>query len=152
VVSGPYGVNLWKYISKGWETFSQFLEFKVGGSRIRFWSDVWCGVVPLKVSFPEFYRITRDKEAYVANHLRVWNDVVHWEMDFIQLFYDRELESVPNFLDLLYSISTKGQGANQSCWKPSGSKIFQVRSFYYALSPTDSVFSMEMYLEAESPA
>ena len=82
MVSGPYGVNLWKYISKGWETFSQFLEFKVGGSRIRFWSDVWCGAMPLKVSFPE-YRITRDKEAYVANHLRVWNDVVHWEMDFI---------------------------------------------------------------------
>ena len=74
----------YKYIRKGWETFSQFLEFKIGdGSGIHFWSDIWCGVVPLKVSFPELFRITRDKEAYVANHLRVRNDVVHWEMDFI---------------------------------------------------------------------
>uniref|UniRef100_A0A2N9HIV0 Photolyase/cryptochrome alpha/beta domain-containing protein n=1 Tax=Fagus sylvatica TaxID=28930 RepID=A0A2N9HIV0_FAGSY len=73
LVGGPYGVSLWKYIRKGWETFSQFLEFKVGdGSRIHSWSDVWCGLVPLKASFPELFRITRDKEAYVANHLQEW--------------------------------------------------------------------------------
>ena len=44
LVSGPYGVSLWKYIMKEWKTFSQFLEFKVGdGSRIHFWSDIGVG-------------------------------------------------------------------------------------------------------------
>ena len=83
LVSGPYGVCLWKYISQCWDTFLQFLEFKVeDGSRICFWSDTWCGVEPLKVLFSELYRITWDKEAFVANHLRVCNVAIHWELDF----------------------------------------------------------------------
>ncbi len=119
LVGGPYGVSLWKYIRKGWETFSQFLEFKVGdGSRIHSWSDVWCGLVPLKASFPELFRITRDKEAYVANHLQVRNEGMFWEMDFLRLFHDWELESMTNFLDLIYSVSLIGQGGDQLCWKP----------------------------------
>ncbi len=96
---------------------------------------MWCGEAPLKVSFLEIYRITRDKDALVANHLRVHNDVVHWELDFICSIHDWELESVSNFLDLLYSVSTKGQGVDQMCWKPSATKVFEVRSFYCALSP-----------------
>ena len=112
---------------QGLGVFSQLLEFKVGdGSRLRFWSDDWCGEAPLKVTFPELYRITRDKEALGANHLRVHNDVVHWELNFIRLIQDWELEFVSNFLDLLYSVLTKGQRADQMCWKPSSTKVFQV--------------------------
>ena len=140
LVSGPYGVSLWKYIRKEWETFSQFLEFKVGdGFRIRFWSDIWCGVVPLRMEFPDLFRITRDKEALVSTHLRVRNDVVHWELDFIRSLHDWELESMSKFLDLLYSVSSKGQGNDQMWWQPSGSSIFQVRSYYQVLSNTAGV-------------
>ena len=41
--------------------------------------------------------------------------------------------SLSNFLDLLYSVSTNGQGEDQMCWKPSGSRTFQVRSYYLFL-------------------
>jgi hypothetical protein len=86
---GSYGMSLWKYISKGWDQFYKFLEFKVGdGSWIPFWSDVWCGGSPLKELFPELYRITRDKEALVAKHLRIRNDKIHWELDFIRSIHD----------------------------------------------------------------
>jgi hypothetical protein len=35
--AGTFGVGLWKFIRKGWETFSRFLRYEVGdGSRIRF--------------------------------------------------------------------------------------------------------------------
>jgi hypothetical protein len=140
LVGGPYGVSLWKTISKGLELFSTFLEFKVGdGSRIRFWRDVWCGVEPFMVLFPELYRITRNKEAFVANHLRLRNDVVHWELDFIRLTQDWEMESMSSFLDLIYSVSMKGQGSDQVCWRPSRSKTFQVRSFYYVLAPKNGM-------------
>jgi hypothetical protein len=110
-VHGSYGMSLWKYISKGWDQLHKFLELKVGdGSRIPFWSDVWCGGSPLKDLFPDLYPITRDKEALVAKHLRIRNDKIHWELDFIRSIHDWELESISNFLDLLYSASPKGQG------------------------------------------
>ncbi len=133
-------MSLWKYISKGWATFSKFIEFKVGdGTTIRFRSDVWCGAEPLMVSFLELYQITQDKAAFVANHLRVQNGVVHWEMDFIRLPQDWEMKSVSKFLDLLYSAPSMGQGEDKICWKQAGSKVFQVRSFYSVLSVKDSV-------------
>jgi hypothetical protein len=109
------------------------------GSRIRFWSDVWCGGSPLKELFPDLYRITRDKEALVDKHLRIRNDMVHWELDFIRSIHDWELESISNFLDLLYSAAPKGHGQDQICWKPAVSKIFQVRSFYLVLSSREGV-------------
>jgi hypothetical protein len=130
MVRGIYGVSLWKYISKGWAPFSKFIEFEVGdGTKIRFWSDVWCGAEPLMVSFPELYRISRDKATFVANHLRVRLGAVHWEMDFIRLTQDWEMVSVSRFLDLLYSSLIKGQGEDKICWKQASSKFFQVRFF-----------------------
>jgi hypothetical protein len=88
-VHGSYGMSLWKYIRKEWDHFSKFLEFEVGdGSRTRFWIDVWCGGLPLKDMFPKFYSITRDKEAFVAKHMRIHNDKIQWEMDFIRSIQD----------------------------------------------------------------
>ena len=130
-----YGMSLWKHIRKGWDHFSKFLEFEVGdGSWTWLWIDVWCGELPLKDMFPEFYSITRDKEAFVAKHMRIHNDKIHWEMDFIRSIQDWELESISNFFQLLYSVSIKGQRQDQICWKPSSSKAFQVRSYYHVLS------------------
>jgi hypothetical protein len=52
------GVSLWRYIRNGWGSFSNFLSYKVGdGSHISLWHDVWCGIEPLKHSFPELYSI-----------------------------------------------------------------------------------------------
>jgi hypothetical protein len=66
--------------------------------------------VSLKDSFPELYRITWVKDAFVANHLQFCNDFVHWELDFVRLVQDWDLESLSNFLDLLYLVSVKGHG------------------------------------------
>jgi hypothetical protein len=46
---------------------------------------------------------------------------------------------VPNFLDKLYSTSVIGDRVDHICWKLSGLKIFQVRSYYQALSTKDGV-------------
>jgi hypothetical protein len=55
---GSYGVGLWKYIKRGWRIFSSHIRFDLGdGMRIRFWDDVWCGEVCLKIAFPVLYNI-----------------------------------------------------------------------------------------------
>lgn len=54
---GSYGVSLWKFIRKGWGCFLKYAKFSVGdGSKIRFWSDVWCGNTELS----EYFRLSSD--------------------------------------------------------------------------------------------
>ena len=66
-ISGSYRVMLWKYIQREWTQFSQFIKFAVGdGSRIKFWSDAWCGTVSLKGTFPELCHITQDSGSYAS--------------------------------------------------------------------------------------
>ena len=66
--------------------------------------------------FPELYQTKRVKEAFVVIHLWVRNAAVHWELDFTRLIQDWEMESVTNFLDLIYSVSVKGHRADHFCW------------------------------------
>ena len=86
IPSGTYGVGLWKFIRSGWDKFSQMLKFEVGdGTRILFWDDVWCTDNPLKVAYPELYRIAKAKDAFVADNFQCRGDSIHWEVTFSRL-------------------------------------------------------------------
>jgi hypothetical protein len=132
----PNGVSLWRNIRKEWTTFSRFLSFEIGdGATVRFWTDRWCGTTSLKEAYPDLFRITRNKEAWVKEHLQYHNEVVSWVLNFCRPIQDWEEESLSSFLDLLYSSSVKGYGLDRVCWYGSQEKGFQVKSFYNALLP-----------------
>ena len=66
--SGTYGINLSKHIRNGWENFSGSVRFEVGnGINIFFWHELWCRDVVLKGAFPDLYRISQSKVAYVVD-------------------------------------------------------------------------------------
>ena len=76
-VYGPYGVGLWKNISRGWHSFSRHILYDVGdGSRVRFWQDRWCGETSLPITYPELFRFCQDKEASVAELMKSTNGVL----------------------------------------------------------------------------
>lgn len=55
---GSYGVSLWKFIRKEWNTFEKHLKFEVGdGARTRFWFDVWSGESLLCMAFPIVFNL-----------------------------------------------------------------------------------------------
>ena len=77
LVSGPYGVSLWKNISRGWFFFPRYILFDIGdGSRVKFWQDYWCGETPLTVHFLELFRFCLDKEASVVELMKFSNQVL----------------------------------------------------------------------------
>lgn len=85
IVRGPYGVSLWKYIRKGWDTFLPLLSYNVGdGSLVRFWHDLWCGEAALKVAYPELFAISSDKDESVAALMLFRNGSLHWELNFVR--------------------------------------------------------------------
>ena len=122
-IGGPNGVSLWKNIRKEWATFSCSLSYEIGdGSTVGFWTDRWCGSCSLKEAYPELFRITRNKEALVREHLQYHNGEVSWVMNFIRPIQDWEEESISSFLDVLYSSSVKGYRLDKVCWRGSQEK------------------------------
>ena len=64
-----YGCSLWRYISKGWESFRPHFSFEVGdGSTISFWHNCWCGDRPLKLLFLDLFNLAADTNATVADY------------------------------------------------------------------------------------
>ena len=101
-VERPFG-GVWKHIRRGWELFSKFIRFEVGdGTQIKFWHDVLCGDLPLKESLPVLFRIARNKEAWVSDHMQIMNEEAHWNVHFCRVAQDWEVEVVVTFYAKLY--------------------------------------------------
>lgn len=58
LLTEPYGVGVWKYMSKQWGEFSPFHHLAVGnGQRINIWKDKWLEISPLMSDFPNIFQI-----------------------------------------------------------------------------------------------
>jgi len=79
----------------------QISEINENGSRVLFWHDKWCGEQPLKVQFPNLFRIACTRDATV-HELLSWNwGQSQWNITFIRRLNDWEEESILSLLSLL---------------------------------------------------
>jgi hypothetical protein len=82
----------------------QHVQYDIGdGTKVLFWHDVWCGEHPLKLVYPALFNIACNKDAWVKEYMERLNDILHWNVQFIWLGHDWELEVVSHFFALLYS-------------------------------------------------
>ena len=51
--------------------------------------------------------IARNRDALVADHMFTHNDEVHWDVGFIKLVHDWEVDTAFSFLNALYSIRSQ---------------------------------------------
>ena len=136
----PYGVSVWKFIRRGWDNFFKYCAFVVGdGKRVKFWHDCWCGDMSLKGAFPELFAISRDREASVDDIRSFPKGILHWDLRFSRNVHDWELESLSNFMELIYSIPLKGEGEDRLGWRRNLNKGFSVKEYYRYLSMTFSL-------------
>jgi hypothetical protein len=132
--TGPHGVGLWRYISRGWRLFSSHTKFNPGdGSKIRFRDYVWCGGVILKEVFPGLYNIASAKEASIVDNMDFIGGTLQWNVSFFRLVHDWELEVLASFYTLLYSYRMSREGEDKIWWVSSSKGKFDVRSFYNIL-------------------
>jgi hypothetical protein len=136
-IPGPHGVGLWKYICKGWHTFRRHFRFDPGeGSRVRFWEDLWCGDRTLKEAYPDLFNMASFKGASIADNMECSNGIIQWNVQFTRLAHDWEIEVLAAFYKRLYDCKLKGVGVDKLRWLHSRKGVFEVKTFYRALSPS----------------
>ena len=101
---GPYGVDFWKDIQKESSWVRENWKLSIGyGTRIRFWTDHWCGTLILRNSFLDLFGIAVNK---VETVVEVWDRGVgnghgSWNLRFERAFNDWEVVLVVNLLRVL---------------------------------------------------
>jgi hypothetical protein len=92
----PMGLGCGKTLREGGGgDFSRFVRFEVGDeSKIELWQDIWCGDQSLKASFLVLFNIDHFKEASVADYMLFPNDTFKWNITFVRLVHDWEVEKV----------------------------------------------------------
>jgi hypothetical protein len=105
----------------------------------------------LSKSFPKLFCLARCTDALVANLRSVRNDSVYWDINFIRLVHDWEVDYVSSFFTVLYSIRVGRLGKHRLCWTPSKSRYFEVKSFYKVLPNGDSIFPWKSIWRMKTP-
>lgn len=92
VLEGSYGSGLWKRISKGNESLSKLVSFKVcKGERVRFWFDQWCTCIPLQRMFFVLFSFASNKEGSVKEYMIRSHRFCSWNLHFRRNINDWEL-------------------------------------------------------------
>ena len=119
---------------------SRHIRYDIGdGSRVKFWQDRWCGETPLAVSYPELFKVCRNKEASMAELMKSPNGVLFWDVSFFRGVHVQELEVLSSFMEFIYNSSIRGFGEDKMCWIPSKDKGFLVKDYYRILT-SPSIF------------
>jgi hypothetical protein len=152
-ITGSHGVGLWKYISMGWQVFRSHCSFVPGeGSRIRFWEDSWCGDRALKDAFPVLHSLASNKGASIADNIELSRGSIQWNIQFSRSFHDWEVKVVAAFYKCLYDCNLSGGGEDKLRWLHSSKGLFEVKSFYRALSPSgSSIFPWKSIWRSKAP-
>jgi hypothetical protein len=90
---------------------------------------------PLKKTFPKLFNIARDMDALVVDHMLVNNKEVDWDMNFIRLVHDWDVDVISSLFNALYSIRLGQGNENKLCWSPSKRRTFDIKAFYIVILP-----------------
>jgi hypothetical protein len=132
-VNWSYEMGIWKNIMTGWGEFYSHTRFDFG--------MVWYGDQALKAAFPfpNMFSLAQCKDASMANHLVLLSDFQRWNVNFLRVTHDWEVDLFTSFFNLLYSFRLRQGGKNKLCWVLSKRELFDVRTYYNVLIPHDNI-------------
>ncbi|RVW35151.1 BTB/POZ and MATH domain-containing protein 4 [Vitis vinifera] len=140
---GTYGVGVWKEIMKEAKWCWENIKFKVGkGTRVKFWSDQWCGNERLSHSFPQLYEMAVNRNATVNEMWDHSSGQGGWNLRFHRDFNDWELDLIRGLLIMLrdFKLSSeedmvlwKGGGGEGGAWEVWGEGCLQRAGCYQCL-------------------
>ncbi|RVX19808.1 LINE-1 reverse transcriptase-like [Vitis vinifera] len=117
---GTYGVGVWKEVMKEAKLCWENIKFKVRkGTRIKFWSDQWCGNERLSHAFPQLYEMAANKNATVNEMWDHNSGPSGWNLRFHRDFNDWELDWIRGLLIRLRDVKLSSE-EDGVLWKEGG--------------------------------
>lgn len=122
--------QFWQGLHKIKHLFKWGAIHRVGnGAKTSFWNDVWLGDVPLKISFPELFSMSRNPNARVSE---VWSSE-GWELTFRRSLTPSENRTYSNLLQTLSSFQWM-DAKDEVEWALDKSKALTTKSLYSFLT------------------
>lgn len=127
---GKGGSQFWKGLHKVKHLFKWGAIHNVeSGKQTKFWSDVWLGEVPIKISYPELFEISSEPEATVAEV----NKEGVWLIYFRRALTSEQMRMWEHLTDRLMEINLTDERDKVS-WALEKNRIFSTRSLYRQIS------------------
>lgn len=102
------GTMLWKKIRKGWGKLSTHSKFQVGdGSKIKFCYDWGCEDRTLQETFLVVCSVAYATDASMAVYWEISSYFPQWNINFIRVLQDCEIDAFIAFFNQLYSINLR---------------------------------------------
>ncbi|KAL4341438.1 hypothetical protein GQ457_08G017960 [Hibiscus cannabinus] len=107
----------------------QNIMYVVGdGKRIQFWSDLWIGEYPLKLSFPRVFALACQKSGTIADFGLVVEGVWAWNIPLRRSLFDWEIGLWELFQNLINNFRSNNLIPDSIRWKGNSNGIFSVKS------------------------
>ncbi|RVW69349.1 DNA-directed RNA polymerase V subunit 1 [Vitis vinifera] len=138
---GAFGVGVWMEIWKETDWCWDNMGFIVGkGSKINFWTDVWCNGTRLSQNFPHLFAMASHRNATVEE---MWDQNFGQggcNIRFLRDFNDWEMDMIGNLLHVLRDYKPSME-EDSVCWKGGRNGKFRVKEAYRLVArPNDIVF------------
>ncbi|GFZ09766.1 hypothetical protein Acr_21g0003650 [Actinidia rufa] len=78
-IAHSHGTGLWKGIMKAWGDFCPHVAYQLGnGSKIIFWHDEWCSLMPLQDRFPELFALATNQDVLLQEEKPISQELDKW--------------------------------------------------------------------------
>ncbi|XP_026416416.1 uncharacterized protein LOC113311831 [Papaver somniferum] len=112
------------------------ISLSKGGGRVYFWYDKWNGDDPLNISFPDLFRLSKDKYFIVASHISNGS----WVFDFKRRLWDNEVNQFASFLLRIGSSPPILDNLTDTRrWSLGNNGVFSVKTLYSKLIQSDGI-------------
>ena len=133
---GTCGVGVWKGILKEAKWCWDNIKFKVEkGTRVKFWTDQWCGNAALSQSFPQLFELAVHRNATISE---IWDPNIGqggWNLRFHRDFNDWKLDLIRGLLNMLRDFRISSE-EDVVLWKGGGHGKYGVKVAYNVLAVT----------------
>jgi hypothetical protein len=96
----------------------------VSGKQTRFWKDIWLEECPLKIFFPNLFKICHEQDISVEEANRK-----QWGLEYSRNLGDKELEEWRKMMKMLERVELS-EGSDKVVWMLENSEKFTTRSLY----------------------